>query len=123
MNRQDISNLYNKIESLSAKSAWKNGVKEYALELVESLYEMDFDIICNKKLLSRALLNGANDWNQYSAGGCSLIHDCDIAERLCTDSELERIRDGEKQPNSRESWLDVQARALYQAEQLILENY
>ena len=123
MKKQDISNLYDKIESLPVKSAWKNGVKEYALELVESLYEMDFDIICNKKLLSRALLNGANDWDQYSSGGCSLIYNCDIAERLCTDSELERTKNGEKQPNSRESWLDVQARALYQAEQLILENY
>ena len=122
MKKQDIFNLYDKIESVPAKSAWKNGVKEYALELVESLFEMDFDIISNKKLLSGALLNGANDWNQYSAGGGALICDSDIAKRLCTDSELERTKNGEKQPNSHESWLDVQARALYQAEQLILEN-
>lgn len=35
--------------------------------------------------------------------------------RLCTPSELRRTHNGERRPNSREEWLDTQARALYQA--------
>jgi hypothetical protein len=57
---------------------------------------------------------------QYSYGGCSLIYDCDIAERLCSPSELKRTRDGERSPNAKEEWLDVQARALYQAARLVM---
>lgn len=64
-------------------------------------------------------LNGAEDWGQYSQGGCALIYDGDIAARLCTKSELKKTNNGEKQPNSRESWLNVQARALYQASRLV----
>jgi hypothetical protein len=73
------------------------------------------------KLVKRALLNGASDWNQYSSGGSSLIFNDDIAERLCTPSELKKTRNGERRPNANEEWLDVQARALYQAEMLILD--
>lgn len=40
---------------------------------------------------------------------------CDIAELLCSPSELKRKKYGERRPNSREEWLDVQARALAQA--------
>lgn len=49
-----------------------------------------------------------------------LIYDGDIAERLCTPSEYKRKRGGDFQPNSRETWLDVQARALYQAARWII---
>lgn len=68
----------------------------------------------------KALLNGADNWRQYSYGGCALIYDSDIAETLCSPSELKKVKGGDRQPNSRESWLDVQARALYQAERLIV---
>jgi len=61
------------------------------------------------------MLNGAQNWYQYSWGGCSLIYDRDIAERLCTPSELKRTKNGERRPNQNEEWLDVQARALRQA--------
>jgi hypothetical protein len=68
----------------------------------------------------KALLNGADNWNESSWGGCYEIYNSDIAERLCTPSELKKTRQGERRPNSREEWLDVQARALHQAERLIL---
>ena len=61
------------------------------------------------------LLNGADSWGQYSWGGCSLIYNGDIAERLCSPSEFKKCREGERRPNAREEWLDTQARALYQA--------
>ena len=43
----------------------------------------------------------------------------DIAKRLGT-SELKKSKNGENKPNSREEWLDTQARALTQAERLII---
>ena len=45
-------------------------------------------------------------------GACSLIYDEDIAKRLCTPSELKRTNNGDRNPSSRETWLDMQARAL-----------
>lgn len=117
----NIEKLYQSIENEKQRSAWANGVTEYALELVEQLGEQinggyfdELDLTESKKVRA-ALLNGAADWNQYSWGGCSLIYDGDIAERLCCPSELKKTRNGERRPNSREEWLDVQVRALYQA--------
>lgn len=103
------------------RSAWDKGVTVYALELLEGLEEaidggyFAPDDIAAPKVLEKGLLNGASSWNEYSWGGCSLIYDGDIAERLCCPSELKKTRHGERRPNSREEWLDVQARALYQA--------
>ena len=117
----NIEKLYQSIESEKQRSAWNKGVSAYALELVEKLGEQIdggyFDALnlSEFKKVRAALLNGAADWSQYSWGGCSLIYDSDIAERLCCPSELKKTRNGERRPNSREEWLDVQARALYQA--------
>lgn len=121
--------MNNLIEARKERSAWGNGVKAYALELVEGLEEaidggyFDLDDLEAPKLLERALLNGASDWSQYSWGGSALIYDGDIAERLCCPSELKKTRNGERRPNSREEWLDVQARALFQASRLVLGAY
>lgn len=124
--RDPVEKIRETIESKPARSAWDNGVKVYALELLDELAEniqggyIDPEDLDSPALLKKALLNGAADWNQYSCGGCSLIYDGDIAERLCTPSELKRKRGGDLQPNSRETWLDVQARALYQAARWII---
>lgn len=117
----NIEKLYQSIESEKQRSAWDKGVTKYALELVEQLGEQinggyfeELDLTEFKKVRA-ALLNGAANWSQYSWGGCSLIYDSDIAERLCNPSELKKTRNGERRPNSREEWLDTQARALFQA--------
>lgn len=117
----NIEKLYQSIESEKQRSAWDKGVTQYALEMVKQLGEQinggyfeELDLTESKKVRA-ALLNGAANWSQYSWGGCSLIYDGDIAERLCCPSELKKTRNGERRPNSREEWLDVQARALYQA--------
>jgi hypothetical protein len=98
------------ITATPARSAWRKGVKAYALEMLEST-EDGFAPV--------ALLNGAENWRAYSYGGCALIYDADIAERLCSPSEYRKTRQGERAPNSRETWLDVQARACRQAATLI----
>lgn len=106
------------LETRKDRSAWNKGVTVYALEMLDDLAEsIDYN---GKEPETRAELkalamNGAKDWSQYSWGGSSLIYDCDIAERLCTPSELKRVRGGERKPNRHEEWLDVQARALQQA--------
>lgn len=117
----NIEKLYQSIESEKQRSAWDKGVTAYALEMVEQLGEQindgyfeELDLTESKKVRA-ALLNGAVNWSQYSWGGCSLIYDSDIAERLCCPSELKKTRNGERRPNSREEWLDTQARALFQA--------
>lgn len=108
------------------RSAWSKGVTEYALELLDSLAEgieggyYYADDISAPRVLEKNLLNGAADWSAYSWGGCSLIYDADIAERLCTPSELKKTRNGERKPNAREEWLDCQARALYQAARRVM---
>lgn len=98
------------------RSAWTKGVELYADEFREFLEEN------NLEATTENLLNGARDWKEYSYGGCSLIYDYEIAERLCSPSELKKCRDGERQPNRSETWLDVQARALYQAARLVLRG-
>lgn len=96
------------------RSAWNKGVTAYALEMIEEAYEAGYEELTPQDC-ERVLLNGARSWEAYSYGGCSLIYDPDIAERLCTPSEFKRTRHGERRPNSREEWLDTQARALFQA--------
>lgn len=107
-----VQNIKKVLEERTDRSAWDKAVTTYALELIEEFAENYAD---NEEITKEKLLNGASDWNQYSWGGSSLIYDYDIAERTCTPSELKKTRNGERRPNSREEWLDVQARALFQA--------
>jgi len=103
------------ITATPARSAWRRGVKAYALEMIE---QADGEL-ANVTDLKKELLNGARTWKEFSYGGCALIYDSEIAELLCSPSEYRRTRQGELAPNSRETWLDVQARALGQAATLI----
>ena len=102
--------IANLIKSDKPRSAWSRAVQVYALEMLE---EIEYDYTAAR------LLNGAENWQAYSYGGCSLIYDADIAERLCSPSELKKTRNGARQPNAKENWLDCQARALFQAASLI----
>lgn len=109
-----------------ARSAWGRGVQEYAVDLVEYI---DCDLSVPDVLpatwtdVRALLLNGADDWKRYSYGGCALVYDGDIAERLCTQSELRRNRGGRCNPNRFESWLDVQTRALVQASRIVRREF
>ena len=117
------------INGREQRSAWRRGVTVYALELLEELKEgvnrgyISTDDLNTLTDFSRALLNGARNWSDYSYGGCSLIYNCDIAARLCCPSELKKTREGERRPNRQEEWLDVQARALAQAARVVRMAY
>ena len=126
-----IARMAEIIEALPARSAWSRAKKEYAIELLDNLRAAAAYAAGNREpspLESRetvraALLNGARDWKEYSYSGCSLIYNGDIAARCCNPSELRRTHGGEKRPNAREDWLDVQARALYQAGAVLMAAY
>ena len=120
-----INELKQAIANEKPRSAWGRGVKGYAEGLAEELEEaiqggyFAEDKLTDRAALKEQMLNGADGWSQYSWGGSAWIYDSDIAERLCSPSEYKRSREGERSPNSREEWLDVQARALSQAGNMI----
>ena len=122
MTYQEIINkTREKLEQRRDRSAWDKGVNAYALDLLDDLEEyasggyITAETFATSAALKAAALNGADDWSAYSWGGSALIYDGEIAERLCTPSELKKTRGGERRPNAREEWLDTQARALCQA--------
>lgn len=108
------------LENFKCRSAWDRAVNIYACELLDNI---DIENISNVAELKEAALNGAKDFKEYSYGGCSLICDEDIARRCCTPSEFKRTKEGSRNPNSRENWLDVQTRALNQAYNRIARIY
>ena len=117
-----LENIKKELEGRNDRSAWDKGVTVYALELVESLQENENAAGVAYESLAAVvddLKNGATDWAAYSWGGCALIYDGDICARLATPSEQKKKDGGRLAPNSREQWLDTQARALYQAERRI----
>ena len=125
-----INDIRTAITTRRARSAWDKGVNLYALDLLADLEDGEglrglpaADTVGACAALYARLLDGTPDWDEYSWGGCSLIYNGEIAARLCSPSELKRTRDGEWRPNRREEWLDVQARALYQAASLIWRAY
>jgi len=60
--------------------------------------------------IERVLLNGADDWRHYSDGACALCYDGDLADRF-----------GISIDRARENGLELQALALREATNLIIE--
>lgn len=120
-----IAQVREALESRKDRSAWNRGVTQYAIMLLDDLTEnrsidashagKEIEYTLDPATIINELLNGASSWYQYSWGGSALIYDEDIAAALCTPSELARTKHGERRPNAREEWLDVQARALRRA--------
>lgn len=121
-----VQAIRERVNAKKPRSAWDHGVLQYAEALLDDLEEaveggyLDPDDLEDPKALEKGLLNGASSWSAFSWGGCALCYDSDIAERLCTPSELQHKRGGDLRPNRSEEWLDVQARALFQASRRIL---
>lgn len=106
------------IDSMPSTSAWARGVRATAFDLLEWCEENGV-----QAPTERDMLNGAQSWKEWAEGGCGLVYDADIAERYCTATELRRTRNGEREPNRCESWLDVEARAAGQAARFILRYF
>ena len=118
-----LDKIYSELENHPARGAWNKGVKEYAFELLARLKDRSALEGRNPESGKEAynwMLNGADNWREYSYDRSSLLWDEDIAERLCSPSELKKKKYGYLNPNKIENWLDFQARALYQACNLVL---
>ena len=109
-----VAEIREAIKERKARSAWNRGVKEYMQEFLDHVKD-DRKLDENDEVAPvsvKELLNGAKSWQQYSEGGCSLVYNGDICERLCPPSVIRCKNEGELPPNSGENWIDVQARAL-----------
>ena len=122
--KNEVNEIRARLEAVKTRSCWDRGVKGFALNLLRSY--IDICEYCDNngqpipELNEETLLNGADDWNAYCYGGGALIYDGDIAKNLCTPSELKRTDNGNKAPNDREGWQDVQARAYFQAYRILI---
>lgn len=125
-----IKELNEKICAENPRSCWEKGVKSYAIEILENLTVDNchigentvFESVKLSDLLNHVDAENLGIWktcNAVSWGGNFEIYDTEIARRLCTPSELKKTRNGEKAPNSKEQWLDVQTRAIFQAVNMI----
>lgn len=111
-----VSTIIAALVNQRTRSAWERGVVAYAESMLDDL---DPEEELYPKTVEKVLLNGAPSWHDYSWGGCALIYNSDIAERLCSPSELKRSDNGRLRPNACEEWLDTQTRACFQAAQLV----
>ena len=115
-----IADIRYELDIMYHGSAWDRGVGAYAHDLVDGLEEdllggwHELDDLRSPVLLEKWMLNGAEDWKRYSYTGCALCYDGQIAERLCTPSQLKKCKNGANRMGG-VSWLDHQARAVYQA--------
>lgn len=146
MNKKTIIllvSIYNELYHRQPKRGqWAKAVNEDARSMIAVLIEEadDREPITNADDLTADALNlpRDNDWitkgkkgseklwklTKYSSeGGCFLCYNSQIAERYSNPTELKRSNGGVKDPNRRESWIDVQTRAIYQAIILILDIY
>lgn len=115
----NIQAVANEVEQAKTRSAWSKGVKAYALEMLECFEESRQWCEANGESVPEldevTALNGASDWRAWAYGGWGLVYDAYIAERLCTPSELKKLRGGARVPSGVETWLDIEARAAFQA--------
>ena len=109
--------IYNLLTQEKPRSAWARGVNNIALNIVSEILENaggnDAQHFYRVDDFARHFYNVS--LHEAVDGGCFLIYDYDIAKNFCTPSELNRVKNGERNPNSRETWLDVMYRGTYQA--------
>ena len=125
--------LLTALKKYKPRSAWDKGVRWYAIHFIkytdDGWHRTNWsanipDIFeCEKKYR-----RSAKNWKEYSEGGYGgQFSNYQIAKRLSSPSEFKRFfhKDGfmRESPNPRESWCDVEGRAMYQAWDLIKHTY
>lgn len=122
---KNIQAVTNEVMNTKTRSAWDKGVKAYALDILAEFEEWrkwnEENGESVPELDERTALNGASDWSAWAYGGCGLVYDAYIAERLCTPSELRKLDGGSRVPSGVATWCDIEARAVRQAWQMIAE--
>lgn len=120
---QNIQAVANEVNNTKTRSAWDKGVKAYAFHILAQFedwrrFNESEGLEC-PELDERTALNGADNWSHWAYGGCGLVYDACIAERLCTPSELRKLDGGARVPTGAATWCDIEARAARQAWQMI----
>jgi hypothetical protein len=130
LTKEQVENLQKRIaeKGEKARSKWAKAVHDDACWLLENVMENMEDgeeVEINEELV----LNGADDWKQFSWDGNALIYNGDIAEHYSTPSELKNFwgltKDGGVKRDTNtvgEHLMDIQARALRQAWWLIRDE-
>lgn len=130
MDKKEMIKRLEQIQKEDCKSKWHKGVVSIAIDRLDEMHS-------GTKITWYSLLNGAlwhdkganfdnivNACNKYAWGGCGLIYDIDIADLLATKSEAYYKNGNLKgKPNASEQWLDLYARAIFQAFSLIMKYY
>ena len=108
------------------RSAWNRAVLKDAIAIIDDLiYDGKDCEVKSAKHLESLMLCGAENWKRYSEGchGVAVPSDVEIAEHYCNKTELKMTKGGLKRPNSRESWIEVQTRGLFQSCKLATKIY
>lgn len=92
---------------LPTNAKWWKGRKQFALYIIDYLCSPEFEV--TRSTLEKVLLNGCDDWRQYSEGGLPYCYDEDIANALYPPSEAKKMLKGNY------DWINIQAQALRQA--------
>lgn len=96
--KANIETVRKAIEAINARSAWDRGVKAYALDILSEFDEWrefsESQGVEAPELNERTALNGAKDWHQWAEGGCGLVYNYAIAERLYTPARVARLPKG-----------------------------
>ena len=114
-----IKNL--KEKEKKARSKWSKAVLQDAQGLLKNVIEGYMKDGEKVEINEKLLLNGAENWKEFSWNGSALIYNGEIAEHYSTPSELKFwgfTKDGgvKRETNTAgEHLFDIQARALYQA--------
>ena len=99
------SEIYNLLTQEKPRSAWARGVNNVAVDIVNEILE-------NADGNDAPHFNHVDDFSKHFYnvslrdavyGGCFYCYDYDIAKNFCTPSELKRVKNGERNPNSRET--------------------
>ena len=106
--------IMEKLDGVNTRSAWEKGVLSYAYDLIENVLEgvmceyfIPFEVEITEYIVAKYCYNGKRNAIKYSYTEGALIYDRDFVCGLCAQ-------------NNSENWLDVQARALSQAAELLV---
>lgn len=127
---EKLKTIYKTEKRKGRPSKWREGVFNEAIDRLDSMDE-------GQKINWYTLLNGAlwqdkqatfenilNACSKYAWGGCGICYNVDVANTFCSKSQA-YYKNGnfKEQPNNREQWLDLYARAIYQAFSLIMRHF
>lgn len=122
--QRKIRDIYATIQHSPARTAWEKGVRACADDLFsdyikKALGILDIEVRIGK-ITEADLLRGVPNWNRYSRGGMALVSNMDICRRFCTKAVFKKRMGGLVQPPTGGDWLDLQAKALAEAAQLVV---